>query len=135
MQTEEDAEKATFASDSRTVNLAGGAPADKTAGFAKNNIKTAKYNLITFFPIFLFEMFSRAAYLYFLAQVVQCCNHWRCLSQLWSSFHLLLAPQHVPPTHKSYLPCHVCPCTCCAVQLERFLELCAKVVGKALTRN
>lgn len=69
MQTEDDAEKQAVASQSRTVNLAGGVPADKTAGFAKNDIKTAKYNLITFLPIFLFEMFSRAAYLYFLAQV------------------------------------------------------------------
>lgn len=99
MQTEEDTEKATVVSDSRTVNLAGGAPADKTAGFAKNNIKTAKYNLITFFPIFLFEMFSRAAYLYFLAQVVQCCKHRRCLSLLWSLFLLALPPQCV--SHKS----------------------------------
>lgn len=29
---------------------------------------TAKYNIITFLPIFLFEMFSRVAYLYFLLQ-------------------------------------------------------------------
>lgn len=72
MQTEEEEEKPAFVSDSRTVNLAAGAPADKTAGFASNNIKTAKYNLITFLPIFLFEMFSRAAYLYFLAQVCHC---------------------------------------------------------------
>ena len=86
MQTEEDAEKATVVSDSRTVNLAGGVPADKTAGFAKNSIKTAKYNLITFLPIFLFEMFSRAAYLYFLAQVVQCCKHWRCLCVMCCAF-------------------------------------------------
>ena len=34
-----------------------------------NSIKTAKYNVATFLPIFLFEMFSRAAYLYFLLQV------------------------------------------------------------------
>ena len=34
-----------------------------------NSIKTAKYNVITFVPIFLVEMFSRVAYLYFLAQV------------------------------------------------------------------
>lgn len=72
LQTEDEEEKPAFVSDSRTVNLAGGVPADKTAGFAANNIKTAKYNLITFFPIFLFEMFSRAAYLYFLAQVCLC---------------------------------------------------------------
>lgn len=75
LQTEDEEEKPAFVSDSRTVNLAGGVPADKTAGFAANNIKTAKYNLITFFPIFLFEMFSRAAYLYFLAQVCLCLCH------------------------------------------------------------
>ena len=69
MQPEAEAEKLAVASATRTVNLAGGQPADKTAGFLGNTIKTAKYNLITFFPIFLFEMFSRAAYLYFLAQV------------------------------------------------------------------
>lgn len=74
LQTEDAEEKPAFVSDSRTVNLAGGVPADKTAGFAPNNIKTAKYNLITFLPIFLFEMFSRAAYLYFLAQVRLCCT-------------------------------------------------------------
>jgi hypothetical protein len=38
-------------------------------GYVGNTIKTSKYNVITFFPIFLFEMFSRAAYLYFLVQV------------------------------------------------------------------
>ena len=29
---------------------------------------TSKYNLVTFLPIFLFEMFTRVAYLYFLIQ-------------------------------------------------------------------
>jgi len=38
--------------------------------FASNAIKTAKYNAFTFLPRFLFEMFSRAAYLYFLLQAV-----------------------------------------------------------------
>lgn len=46
--------------------LEGGRP---TPGFAHNGIKTSKYNPVTFLPIFLFEMFSRAAYLYFLIQV------------------------------------------------------------------
>ena len=50
--------------------LEGGRPAE---GFAKNAIKTAKYNPVTFLPIFLFEMFSRVAYLYFLFQV--CSSH------------------------------------------------------------
>lgn len=52
--------------ESRTVPLDGGRA---TEGFAHNMIKTAKYNPITFLPIFLFEMFSRVAYLYFLFQV------------------------------------------------------------------
>jgi magnesium-transporting ATPase (P-type) len=38
--------------------------------FSSNAIKTAKYNALTFLPRFLFEMFSRAAYLYFLLQAV-----------------------------------------------------------------
>ena len=39
-------------------------------GHVTNSVKTAKYNIITFLPIFLVEMFSRVAYLYFLAQVL-----------------------------------------------------------------
>ncbi|GMH33051.1 hypothetical protein BSKO_00885 [Bryopsis sp. KO-2023] len=35
---------------------------------ANNSIKTSKYNPLTFIFYFLFEMFSRVAYLYFLAQ-------------------------------------------------------------------
>ena len=35
---------------------------------AGNAVKTAKYNPVTFLPLFLFSMFSRAAYLYFLSQ-------------------------------------------------------------------
>ena len=37
--------------------------------FDGNGISTAKYNVATFLPLFLFEMFSRVAYLYFLIQV------------------------------------------------------------------
>jgi hypothetical protein len=33
-----------------------------------NKVVTAKYNVATFLPIFLLEMFSRVAYLYFLLQ-------------------------------------------------------------------
>lgn len=40
---------------------------------ANNSIKTSKYNPITFLPVFLLEMFSRVAYLYFLIQVRICC--------------------------------------------------------------
>ena len=42
---------------------------NEVEGHVPNSIRTAKYNAITFLPIFLFEMFSRVAYLYFLAQV------------------------------------------------------------------
>ena len=37
--------------------------------FASNRVRTAKYNIFNFAPLFLFEMFSRAAYFYFLCQV------------------------------------------------------------------
>ena len=43
---------------------------NEVEGHVPNSIRTAKYNAITFFPIFLVEMFSRVAYLYFLAQVL-----------------------------------------------------------------
>eukprot|EP00210_Caulerpa_lentillifera_P006951 g6646.t1 len=43
-------------------------PSDRKPRFVNNSISTSKYNLVTFLPIFLFEMFSRVAYLYFLAQ-------------------------------------------------------------------
>ena len=33
-----------------------------------NKVITSKYNVVTFLPVFLFEMFSRVAYLYFLIQ-------------------------------------------------------------------
>ena len=36
--------------------------------FPSNRVITSKYNIVTFLPIFLFEMFSRVAYLYFLLQ-------------------------------------------------------------------
>ena len=42
---------------------------NEAPGHVPNSIKTAKYNVITFLPIFIVEMFSRMAYLYFLAQV------------------------------------------------------------------
>eukprot|EP01025_Chloroclados_australasicus_P031044 TRINITY_DN3132_c0_g4_i1.p1 TRINITY_DN3132_c0_g4~~TRINITY_DN3132_c0_g4_i1.p1 ORF type:complete len:1356 (-),score=176.40 TRINITY_DN3132_c0_g4_i1:580-4509(-) len=46
--------------------------------FANNSITTSKYNILTFLPIFLFEMFSRLAYLYFLAQA--CLSWWEEVS-------------------------------------------------------
>lgn len=36
-----------------------------------NKVVTSKYNPVSFLPIFLFEMFSRVAYLYFLLQARQ----------------------------------------------------------------
>jgi hypothetical protein len=50
------------------VYLNGG---NELEGLPGNSVKTAKYNIATFLPIFLFEMFSRVAYLYFLAQVTR----------------------------------------------------------------
>lgn len=47
-------------------------PGSTNEGFAGNSIRTAKYNIITFLPIFLWTMFKRVAYLYFLAQVSWC---------------------------------------------------------------
>ncbi len=35
---------------------------------AGNNVTSAKYTLLSFAPVFLFETFSRVAYLYFLLQ-------------------------------------------------------------------
>ncbi|KAL6774620.1 hypothetical protein ACKKBG_A25695 [Auxenochlorella protothecoides x Auxenochlorella symbiontica] len=43
-----------------------------------NRVVTSKYNPITFLPIFLFEMFSRVAYLYFLLQA--CLSWWSVVS-------------------------------------------------------
>ena len=54
---------------SRIVQLG---PSAVNEEFSGNVIKTAKYNVATFLPIFLFEVFSRAAYLYFLLQVRPC---------------------------------------------------------------
>ena len=43
-------------------------PGARNPGAAGNAVATAKYNALTFLPLFLFSMFSRAAYLYFLSQ-------------------------------------------------------------------
>ncbi|KAK9839881.1 hypothetical protein WJX81_008363 [Elliptochloris bilobata] len=51
--------------DSRRVLLG---PRAHNAHFQGNAITTSKYNIVTFLPIFLFVMFSRVAYLYFLLQ-------------------------------------------------------------------
>lgn len=57
------------------VRLNGGAgvpvadPGDPRFRVQGNHIATSKYTLLTFFPVFLFELFTRVAYLYFLLQV------------------------------------------------------------------
>jgi hypothetical protein len=52
---------------SRVVLLGPGA---RLPPAVSNAVRTAKYNPVTFLPRFLFEMFSRAAYLYFLLQAI-----------------------------------------------------------------
>ena len=100
MQPEE--EKITAPGASRTVHLAFGEPADKKEKLAGNNIRTAKYNVITFLPIFLFEMFSRVAYLYFLAQVGAAMSHrlskapGYCSLAKWGSCGRRLASDYSP---------------------------------------
>lgn len=39
-------------------------------GHVNNHVVTAKYNVVTFLPKFLFEVFSRVAYMYFLVQMI-----------------------------------------------------------------
>ncbi|CAK0743492.1 hypothetical protein CVIRNUC_001474 [Coccomyxa viridis] len=58
---------------------------NEVEGHVPNSIRTAKYNAITFFPIFLIEMFGRVAYLYFLAQA--CLAWWNVVSPFggWGS--------------------------------------------------
>lgn len=48
--------------------------------FSGNRVKTGKYNAFTFLPLFLIEMFSRAAYAYFLCQA--CLSWWDVVSPL-----------------------------------------------------
>lgn len=43
-----------------------------------NRVDTSKYNVATFLPIFLYEMFSRVAYFYFLLQA--CLSWWSTVS-------------------------------------------------------
>ena len=38
--------------------------------YANNVIRTAKYNIITFLPLFLFDVFRKSSYLYFLVMAV-----------------------------------------------------------------
>ena len=75
--------KTPVAGASRTVPLEGGHPAE---GFAANDIKTAKYNVATFVPIFFWEMFSRVAYLYFLLQARALCPTQHLIAQYAAGF-------------------------------------------------
>lgn len=58
------------AEDTRTRIIYSGPGQQAAPGpeFESNKVVTSKYNIVTFLPIFLFEMFSRVAYLYFLLQ-------------------------------------------------------------------
>ena len=51
---------------------------DPTQHYASNRVSTTKYNPITFLPRFLFEMFSRVAYFYFLVQAAL--TYWTVIS-------------------------------------------------------
>ena len=44
-------------------------------GYTGNSIRTSKYNILTFLPLFLIFMFKRVAYLYFLTQVLSQLSH------------------------------------------------------------
>lgn len=57
----------TIAGNSRVI-YGGQGCMDIQKSYCSNSIHTAKYNIVTFLPIFLFTMFSRVAYLYFLSQ-------------------------------------------------------------------
>lgn len=67
-QTVETTRKAEEIPASRVVTL--NDPDAEPIKAVNNSISTSKYNPITFLPYFLWEMFSRVAYLYFLAQVM-----------------------------------------------------------------
>lgn len=74
----------------RIVKLEGGREVE---GLQGNNVKTAKYNVVTFLPIFLFEMFSRIAYLYFMLQARRAppafsCRLGRIMSPSMSRMHV-----------------------------------------------
>ena len=56
------------AGDSRVVHL-NPPPGATERRFGTNSVRTAKYNVVTFLPRYLFEQFSQVAYFYFLVQV------------------------------------------------------------------
>ena len=51
--------------DTRRIRLGPGAVNE---GYVGNSIRTAKYNIITFVPLFLWTMIKRVAYVYFFFQ-------------------------------------------------------------------
>lgn len=73
----------------RTIFLDAGLAND---GFCTNRVVTAKYNVVTFLPIFLFEMFSRLAYLYFLLQV-EWVGWMVCSMMDWVVIHVFMQTQ------------------------------------------
>jgi Phospholipid-translocating ATPase N-terminal len=82
---------------STRVELNGGKPNE---GFPANSISTSKYNPVTFLPIFLFEMFSRVAYLYFLIQASVCLTdlQGRFCGKAMAPGHLFVCPPAMSTT-------------------------------------
>ena len=64
-------------------------------GFVNNEIHTAKFGLVNFLPVFLFIMFRRVAYLYFLAQVGGAAqNSWPSKAAMAQPFSLEVLLSH-----------------------------------------
>ena len=66
-------------------------------GYKGNSIRTSKYNIVTFLPFFLYAMFSRIAYLYFLCQA-------SVLQALPLQGFMSILPKHLIAVRA--LPCH-----------------------------
>ena len=64
--------------DTRRIRLGPGAVNE---GYVGNSIRTAKYNILTFLPMFLWTMIKRVAYLYFFFQARTPQNLIFCLSR------------------------------------------------------
>ena len=58
--------------ETRRIRLGPGA---LNEGYVGNSIRTAKYNIITFLPFFLWTMIKRVAYLYFFFQASATSQH------------------------------------------------------------
>lgn len=81
----------------------------QTTPFVLNEIRTSKYGLVNFLPVFLFTMFRRVAYLYFLAQVKFAAFLWMMFTDaacdLPSNFSTLARPclvNHEAPGHCNF---------------------------------